>query len=111
MVANHSHEVWGPYPNYDDVARFEYGRMFWRNPLLRKRLLAHWCDERHPYWHRFQEQRSLIEEVLEPQASPAELDLSLRDRGTSLRGVTREIPPLFGHFWNESSGDPFERTK
>lgn len=40
--------VWVPYPNYDDVARFEYGRRFWRIPQMRNRLLAHWLDNRHP---------------------------------------------------------------
>ncbi|HEX7860728.1 MAG TPA: hypothetical protein VF773_10405 [Verrucomicrobiae bacterium] len=66
--------VWGPYPNYDDIARFEYGRMLWRNLDFRARLLRHWLDERHPYHHRFQEQRSLIEEVLNSTETPAALD-------------------------------------
>jgi len=63
-------KVWGPYPNYDDIARFEYGRMLWRDPDFRARLLRHWLDERHPYRHRFQEQRLLIEEVLNSTESP-----------------------------------------
>src|SRR5712664_3473898 len=41
--------VWGPYPNYDDIARLEYGRMLWRLPEMRARFLRHWTDERHPY--------------------------------------------------------------
>jgi hypothetical protein len=28
-------EVWDPYANYDDVARFEYGRILWRQPAVR----------------------------------------------------------------------------
>ena len=32
------------YPNYDDLARFEYGRLLWKNPRVRARLLAHWTD-------------------------------------------------------------------
>jgi hypothetical protein len=28
------------YPNYDDIARFEYGRRLWRLPEMRRRLLA-----------------------------------------------------------------------
>jgi hypothetical protein len=71
---------------------------------MRARLIAHWTDARHPYNERFQAQRLLIEEVLNSTASPAQLDQSLRARGTSLRAVVREIPPVFGGFF------PPERT-
>src|ERR1041384_2655062 len=91
--------VWGPYPNYDDIARFEYGRRLWRLPEMRARLLAHWTDERHPYRERFQEQRPLIEEVLASNAPPHRLDERLRKQNTSLRCVAREIPPVFGTFF------------
>jgi len=91
--------VWGPYPNYDDVARFEYGRRLWRLPEMRLRFLRHWTDERHPYRDRFQAQRVLIEEVLGSQESEAQIDQRLRARGTSLRCVAREIPPVFGSFF------------
>lgn len=100
MEEGAAHEnVWGEYPNYDDIARFEYGRMFWRKPEYRQHLLDHWLDERHPYRERFQENRHLVEEVLSSEQSPAELDRSLRERGTSLRCVIREIPPVFGQFF------------
>lgn len=95
-------QVWGPYVNYDDVARFEYGRRMWWLPDMRARLIAHWTDERHPYRHRFLEQRSLLEEVLSSKESPAELEARLRRRGTSLRSVAREIPPVFGSFFHQS---------
>jgi len=75
----------GPYPNYDDIARFEYGRRMWRLPDMRARFLRHWTDERHPYRERFLRQRDLIEEVLGSAESPEELDRRLRERGTSLR--------------------------
>ena len=91
--------VWGKYPNYDDISRFEYGRRMWRLPDMRARLLAHWLDERHPYRDRFMEQRALIEEVLTSELSPEDLDTSLRQRGTSLRCMAREIPPVFGSFF------------
>jgi hypothetical protein len=91
--------VWGPYPNYDDVARFEYGRRMWRLPDMRARFLQHWTDERHPYRERFLRQRELIEEVLGSSESPEELDRRLRERGTSLRCMAREIPPVFGSFF------------
>ena len=91
--------VWGPYPNYDDIARFEYGRRMWRLPDMRARFLRHWTDERHPYRERFLRQRELIEEVLCSTDRPEELDRRLRERGTSLRCMAREIPPVFGSFF------------
>ena len=72
----------------------------WRLPEMRARLLAHWLDARHPYRDRFQEQQALIEEVLNSDAPPAELDEKLRARGTSLRCMAREIPPVFGSFFD-----------
>ena len=91
--------VWGPYPNYNDVARFEYGRRLWRLPEMRRRLLSHWLDERHPHRERFLELRNLVEAVLESDLSPAALDRALRKRGASLRCAAREIPPVFGSFF------------
>lgn len=91
--------VWGAYPNYQDIARFEYGRRFWRDARMRARLLAHWLDERHPHRERFLEQRPLVEAVLSSEESPRALDAGLRQRGTSLRCATREIPPVFGSFF------------
>jgi len=91
-------EVWGPYANYDDVARFQYGRMLWRQAAMRARLLAHWLDERHPHRQRFLRQRALVEEVLASSDTPEDLDQRLRLKGTSLRSVVREIPPVFGGF-------------
>lgn len=95
-------DIWGPYPNYDDIARFEYGRRLWRDSHFRQRLLNHWMDDRHPYRDRFKEQRKLIEEILASDKNPAELDDYLRSRETSLRCVAREIPPVFGAFWSNS---------
>jgi hypothetical protein len=92
-------KVWGPYPNYDDIARFQYGRRLWKRPDFRARFLRHWLDERHPYRDRFMEQRPLIEEVLNSTEPPAVLDALLRQRGASLRCVAREIPPVFGSFF------------
>ncbi len=92
--------IWGPYPNYDDVARFEYGRRFWKIPRMRARLLAHWLDERHPGCERFLERRGQIEAVLDSTKPPAELDAELRQLGSSLRCLAREIPPVFGSFFN-----------
>ena len=91
--------VWGPYASYDDVARFEYGRRFWRIPEMRRRLVAHWLDQRHPHRERFLEQRALIEEVLGADESVCALDASLRRRGTTLRCVARDIPVVFGQWF------------
>ena len=91
--------VWGAYPNYQDIARFEYGRRMWRLPDMRARLVAHWTDLRHPYRHRFADRRRAIEEMLSCEASAAELDRQLREQGSSLRCLVREIPPVFGAFF------------
>lgn len=99
MTTAEQTEVWGPYVSYDDVARFTYGRRFWRLPDMRRRLLAHWLDERHPHRERFLAQREIIEEILSTDESQVSLDRRLRERGASLRSVAREIPPVFGSFF------------
>ena len=91
--------VWGPYPNYDDIARFDYGRILWRSPEMRLRLLRHWTDARHPYHERFGERRALIEQILSSSASAMELNEQLQKEGSSLRCMAREIPPVFGSFF------------
>jgi hypothetical protein len=98
-------DVWGPYASYDDVARFEYGRRFWRIPEMRRRLLAHWLDPRHPHRERFVERRALIEEVLASTESVSALQASLIPRGTTLRCVAREIPVVFGQWFGETATD------
>ena len=87
------------YPDYEALARIEYGRMLWRNPRMRGALLRHWTDRRHPYCERFAEHRSLIERILTSTVPEEQLDEELRSQGVSLRAVIREIPPVFGHFW------------
>jgi hypothetical protein len=99
LQAGEEDTIWGPYPNWDDVARLTYGQRMWALADMRARLLDHWLDERHPYRERFSEQRALIEEVLSSDKPLAELDEGLRKRGTSLRCVAREIPPVFGTFF------------
>ena len=94
------------YPNYDDLARLRYGRLMWRNPESRDRLVRHWTDPRHPYRERYLEGRAVIEEVLASAEDDGALDRRLRERGTSLRAVMREIPPVFGSFWRDGEGAP-----
>jgi hypothetical protein len=87
---------WGKYPNYRDIARFEYGRLLWKNPEARRRLLAHWESPDHPHAERFAENKDLVREILESPLGEAELDTELRQRDLSLRAAAREIPPVFG---------------
>ena len=96
---NETTAVWGPYPNYDDIARFDYGRLLWRSADMRARLLSHWLDPRHPHRERFLEQRALIEQLLGSEETPVVIDARLRAQGTSLRCAAREIPPVFGSFF------------
>src|ERR1043166_9459091 len=98
--------IWGSYCNYQDEARFEYGRRMWRIPEMRARLLEHWLDERHPWRERFIERRPLIEEILTSELAPEELNRQLLWRRTSLRCVAREIPPVFGSFFSASKHEP-----
>jgi len=85
---------------YQDYAKLEYGRMLWKNPDSRARLLRHWTDPRHPHAERFKEWRPEVEKLLEsPKGSDDQLDAELRQRGLSLRVVVREIPSVFGDFY------------
>jgi hypothetical protein len=96
---NQAAALWGDYVNYDDVARLEYGRRLWRDPVMRHRLLKHWTDRRHPHCRRFLEQRAVVEQALTEEGTLEELDQRLRQRQSSLRVVIREIPPVFGSFF------------
>lgn len=86
---------------YQDEARLEYGRRFWRDASKRERLLRHWLDERHPYSDRFRERwLPLVDRVLRSQPDHDDaLDAALQSEGVSLRVVVREIPPVFGAFF------------
>lgn len=84
-----------------DQVRLEYGRLLWKRPRARERLLRHWLDERHPYRDRFLEKwQPLVERLLE--SGPEEdddIDAEFRRQGQSLRTIVREIPPVFGSFY------------
>ncbi len=84
-----------------DQARLEYGRLLWKRPSARSRLLSHWSDARHPYAERFAKTyRPWVEKVLEAkQEADDALDEELSREGLSLRVVVREIPPVFGSFY------------
>lgn len=84
-----------------DQARLEYGRLLWKRPGARERLLRHWHDERHPYRERFLEKwQPLVERILNSSAHEDDaLDDEFRTQGQSLRTVVREIPPVFGSFY------------
>jgi len=84
----------------EDFSRLDYGRMLWRNPLLRGRLISHWTDPRHPHRERFIRYRPLIESLLSGKLD--QLDQIAAQHGHSLRTAIREIPPVFGLFWADS---------
>ncbi|MGK0185869.1 MAG: hypothetical protein ACI9R3_001652 [Verrucomicrobiales bacterium] len=94
-------KAFDPYWVPDDWSRLQYGRMLWKKPKTRARLLQHWTDKRHPYRDRFLERfQSWVEMVLEadPKHDDA-LDRKLQKAGHSLRTIIREIPPVFGSFY------------
>jgi hypothetical protein len=66
---------------------------------MRRRLLAHWLDERHPHRERFVARREVIEEILTSDEPLVSLDCRLRAQGASVRTIAREIPPVFGSFF------------
>ncbi len=85
---------------FQEYAKLEYGRMLWRVPQYRERLLRHWKDQRHPHAERFTEYESEVRMILaSPKGSDTALDAELRQRGLSLRVVVKEIPSVFGSFF------------
>jgi hypothetical protein len=84
-----------------DEARLEYGRLLWKRPRARERLLRHWLDPRHPYSDRFSgTYRPHVERLLESASSEDEaLEREFEMSGLSFRVVVREIPPVFGSFY------------
>jgi hypothetical protein len=85
---------------YQEYAKLHYGRMLWKHPDFRQRLLRHWADPRHPHAERFKEWRTKVERILDsPKDSDEALDRELRERGPSLRVVVKEIPSVFGDFF------------
>jgi hypothetical protein len=101
QAASSETSVWGRYFNYDELAKFEYTRLLWRNSKMQQLLLEHWLDDRHPARERFLQHRPLLEEVLSSVEGPEAMDKQLRARGTTLRCVSREIPSVFGAFYHE----------
>ena len=86
--------------HFQEYAKLEYGRLVWRNPEFRERLLRHWRDARHPHAERFAENETDVRQILEsPKGSDSELDARLQQRGLSLRVVVKEIPSVFGSFF------------
>src|ERR1700722_2336016 len=94
---------WGMFVNgiqLNEYAKLEYGRLVWRVPEFRERLLRHWRDPRHPHAERFAEHEADVRQVLErPKDSDEAVDIDLRRRGLSLRTVVKEIPSVFGSFY------------
>lgn len=86
--------------HFQEYAKLEYGRLLWRIPEFRERLLRHWKDPRHPHAERFAEYESEVRHLLDsPKDSDAKLDAELQKRGLSLRVVIKEIPSVFGSFF------------
>jgi len=86
--------------HFQEYAKLEYGRLLWRIPDCRQRLLRHWKDPRHPHAERFAEHEADVQQILNsPKGSDMELDAELRQRGLSLRTVVKEIPSVFGSFF------------
>ena len=86
--------------HFQEYAKLEYGRLLWRVPASRERLLRHWRDPRHPHAERFAAHEAEVRRILEsPKGSDRELDAELRQHNLSLRVVVKEIPSVFGSFF------------
>ncbi|MST94896.1 MAG: hypothetical protein EXS33_06465 [Pedosphaera sp.] len=86
--------------HHQEYGKLEYGRLLWRVPEYRVRLLRHWNDPRHPHAERFAEHEAGVRHILEsPEGSDLELDAELRRRNLSLRVVVKEISSVFGSFF------------
>jgi hypothetical protein len=84
----------------EEYAKLEYGRLLWRVPAYRERLLRHWHDPRHPHAERFAAHETDVRHILaSPKDSDAAVDAELRQRHSSLRVVVKEIPSVFGSFF------------
>ena len=84
----------------EEYAKLEYGRLLWRVPASRERLLRHWHDPRHPHAERFAEHKAEVARILaSPKDADARLDAELRQLNSSLRAVVKEIPSVFGSFF------------
>lgn len=82
--------TFGKHLNYQDV-----GRMLWKSPPLKQRLLVHCMHVDHPHAQRFRSRTSLVERILESICSDKVLDIALRDEVDCLLFVMREVPPVF----------------
>jgi len=71
-------KIWGPYANYDDIAKLEYGRLLWKSARGRRLLLSNWTHPDHPHKNRFLRNRRLIKELLGSTLPDSDLDASLR---------------------------------
>jgi hypothetical protein len=86
--------------HHEEYAKLEYGRLLWRVPACRERLLRHWHDPRHPHAERFAEHEAEVTRILETsKGSDVALDAELRQRNSSLRVIVKEIPSVFGSFF------------
>jgi hypothetical protein len=84
----------------EEYAKLEYGRLLWRVPAYRERLMRHWHGPRHPHAGRFAEHETEVTRILETSKDfDAALDSELRGRNSSLRAVVKEIPSVFGSFF------------
>jgi hypothetical protein len=85
----------GKYPDYQALAKLEYGRLLWKSDKGRQMLLSNWTHPQHPHQARFEEVRQTVERILESSLDYEELDKKLRQEGASLRTFVREIPGFF----------------
>jgi hypothetical protein len=87
---------------FDDEARLQYSRILWNNPRTRRRLLFVWEHPEHPHRERFEQNRQLVEGLLECTEPQKYVETVAGADKWSLRTLTREIPAVIWTLWDES---------
>jgi hypothetical protein len=85
----------------EDDARLDYGRLLWKSPKGRRRLLYIWEHQDHPHRERFRQYRDLIVGLLE---CPDPKAYAAAHKDWSLRMMVREIPAIIWSLWREAGG-------
>jgi len=93
-----------PFYYSGDETRLQFAREMWKKPETRRRLLYVWEHPNHPHREHFEENRSLIEGLLECTEPQQYVDTVAGADKWSLRTLTREIPSVIWALWDESKG-------
>jgi len=85
-----------------EYAKLEYGRLLWRVPAYRERLLRHWHDVRHPHAERFAQCEAEVTRILESERIPMpRWTPNCASATPACARLLRKSRPFLGPFLNE----------